>query len=71
MSRASWPVAVDVVSSSFAIEFPSFVEALVPSMPTTATATTISASPAHRTPSELVAALASALTCLFYPVNSI
>jgi hypothetical protein len=40
-------------------------------MPMTATATTISASPAHRIPSELVAALASALTRLFYPVNSI
>ena len=66
MSRASWPVAVDVVSSSLAIEFPRFVDARVPRMPMAATATATSASPAYRIPSELVAALASAFTLVFY-----
>ena len=60
--RASWPVAVEVVSSSLAASFPSVVAERVPTTPMTATQTTTAASPTHRVMSELAAALASVRT---------
>jgi hypothetical protein len=62
MVRASWPVTVEVVSSSLAISFPSLVAERVPTMPMAATQTTTNVSPRHRTTSELAAALASVRT---------
>ena len=62
MVRDSWPVAVEVVSSSLAVSFPSLVAEWVPTMPMAATQTTTKASPMHRTTSELAAALASVRT---------
>jgi hypothetical protein len=62
MIRASWPVAVEVVSSSLAISFPSLVAERVPAMPMAATQITTRVSPMPRITSELAAALASVRT---------
>jgi hypothetical protein len=62
IARASWPVAVAVVSSSLAVSFPRLVAERVPPIPMTATQTTTKASPMHKITSELAAALASVRT---------
>jgi hypothetical protein len=59
VSRASWPVTVEVVSSSSAMSLPRLVATCVLTMPMTATATTMSASTTQSAASEPVAALAS------------
>ena len=62
-------MAVEVVSSSLAISFPTLVAERVSSTPMTATQTTTNASPAQRATSELAAALASVRIFHSYPAR--